>query len=1339
MANKKARVRKAHGGIRLSSLSSEKEVTWRPHSVAELSTVFVYKEIPDEVLVGTELDLSIWSVVASDACLAKMLRSSGSSSHPWLSNQLADLLPSAASALALNNAPTTPVKQQSIVRINLSGADQITDKTAHIIAKACPELQHLNLERALKLTDSGVRHIVSCCRSLESLNLSYVTALQSPALSCIGELRLPLRSLAIAGCNRVPGYSLSRVLQACSTLELLDLSFCASVTDNILQTLGENCRKLRQLKLRGCRQISDTGVVALANSGGVNGLELLDLTRYDLQYKVNDISLLALAENCLVLQTLILSGCDMVTDVGMDWLASGCNALTHLDVSGCTAVTDLTMRAISESMLQLKQLKLRYCTKVTDQGIRRLSLRCPELLSLDAEGLTLLSDVHSTQTTGVYRLGIAALVAGCLKLRHLDLSNCVAISDGTLHCVAMSCSELSSLLLSGCYRVTSIGVSEILAHCNKLSSLNVTGCDRVTDQAFVGDFHRSRHQQPISPINKTSTRNTPNQLISLRLRGTQITDLTLKWVSKYSSLLRELDVSGCAEITDMGLLALAGSIMATSLRNLWLRSLDNITATGLSWLAGKCTNLMLLDLTGCPKIRSFSIKSLASSWKFAVFSSNEQLKGMTPRHRAEDWLFIEEYGNCWRAAVHIQCMYRARVARKIAQQKREERLVLWVAMRLQSVYRGRQARKYAVILRIQLYKETEAATRIQRAYRQLLARREAHRLREIRRQEEKLRAARSIQASWRKKRLRERLQSRHLRRLAYEDKLQRSAIRIQRHWRGKKGRERTNLMRAARNAEERQEFEAARTLQSIYRIRIARRAANLKREERKNDEIRRERAALTLQNCIRRHEAKKELRAMRKYVAEVNNAAVKIQKSWRAKKKYQANRVIAMVRQKRRENAAAVKLQVAWKRRRARIQVNLMRLARDLQTQQLVDATLMVQTNWRGRHGRLQARSLKQTTLETISQLVKIQHLAVTLVQAHYRGWKGREKYRQAQLNKKKRWKEITRPEDGEKFYYNRVTGEVRFRRPQDVLDLLPKPLCENCEHTSEATMECRDCGEMLCSVCWTNVHSGGRRKLHEFRALYDYYNRRVDYGDWEFPSRWPSEIEQDEMDGWGLRTHPRRRPDEVQGVWERYVDSDTKREWFYNRETDENSYVPPEGFFLRSNGETSATSEWIKYFDETQGVHYYYNIRTQESTFDRPATYATPRISPSTAVSSANQEGWEKHVDPHSRYPYYYNRLTMESVFARPMGFVTGREDVELPGYAKYFDAESASYYLYNAQSNERCVERPGAFATPRISTTEAVGDGGDEGLAEFYDPVTGKAYFFNARTTECRQASRT
>ncbi|KAL4144557.1 hypothetical protein PRNP1_013686 [Phytophthora ramorum] len=1345
MATKKARVRKAHDGIRLSSLSPEKRVpgaTWdQLHTVAELATVFAYKEIPDEVLVGTDLDLSTWSVVANDSCLMKLscnpggLRNTTPARLQLQSNQLAELLPSAvsaATAMAMNGAASIVLpKQQPIVRLNLGGADQITDKTAHLIAIACPHLKSLSLERAFKLTDSGILHIISCCRSLESLNLSYVTALQSPALSCIGELRIPLRSLAIAGCIRVPDYSLLRVFQACSTLESLDVSFCGSVTDSVLFSLGKNCRKLRQLKLRGCRQISDNGVVALANSGGANSLVLLDLARFDLQYKFNDISLLAIAENCLVLQTLILSGCEMLSDVGMDWLASGCTALTHLDVSGCSALTDLSMRAISESMLQLRHLNIRHCARVSDQGVRRLSMGCPELIHLDADGLPLLSDLHSApggSIDDVYRQGIAALVARCPKLRHLDLSNCAAISDRTLHCIATACFELTSLVLSGCLRVTTVGVSDILAHCNKLSSLNVTECDQVTDHAFTDS---QRHRRSQRPQQSSSSRAEPsgngsNQLHVLRLRGTQVSDVTLKWLSRHSPLLRELDVSGCARITDLGLLALTGSAMASTLRSLWLRKVTDITETGVSWLAEKCTKLMLLDLTGCPKIRSFSIKSLASSWKFAVYTCNDQFKGMSPRHRAEDWQFIEEYGDCWRAAIHIQCMYRARVARRIARQKREERLILWVATRLQSVYRGRQARKHAILLRFQFNKETEAATTIQRAFRRLLARRKTQQLRELRREEEVLRAARTIQVSWRKKRLREKLQGKLLRRLAYEEKLRRSAIQIQRHWRGKRDRARSSLLRAAKLAKDREEFEAARQLQGIYRVRAARRAANLKREELRNEEKQRERAAAILQTHIRRHRARKELKAMRAYVAAVNGAATRIQKAWRAKKRYQANQIIVMVRQKKLESDAAAKLQAAWKRRTARIDLSLMRLARDLHQQNLIDAVLKVQRNWRGRHGRLEAQATKQTTMEKISQLMKIQNDAVTLVQAHYRGRKGRDRYREALLNKKRRWKEIVRPENGETFYYNRVTGEVRLRRPQDVLDLLPKPLCENCDSptASEAAMECKDCGEMFCGTCWANVHSGGRRKLHEFRALYDYYNRRVDYGDWQFPSRWPSEIEQDEMDGWGFRTHPRRSPDEVQGSWERYVDPDTKREWFYNRETEENTYVAPEGFAVEA-------AEWIKYYDETQSAHYYYNTRTQESTFVRPVTYATPRLSPFAAAAplTTAPDGWEKHVDPQSGYPYYYNRLSLESVFARPMGFMTVREDV---GWAKYFDASSGGYYYYNAQTNESRAQRPDAFSTPRISSTDAA----VSSEAEFYDPVTGKAYYFNAQTTECRQA---
>jgi hypothetical protein len=31
-------------------------------------------------------------------------------------------------------------------------------------------------------------------------------------------------------------------------------------------------------------------------------------------------------------------------------------------------------------------------------------------------------------------------------------------------------------------------------------------------------------------------------------------------------------------------------------------------------------------------------------------------------------------------------------------------------------------------------------------------------------------------------------------------------------------------------------------------------------------------------------------------------------------------------------------------------------------------------------------------------------------------------------------------------FYYNQLTAEVRWRRPQDFLELMPRPVCSNCE-----------------------------------------------------------------------------------------------------------------------------------------------------------------------------------------------------------------------------------------------------------------------------------------------------
>lgn len=128
-----------------------------------------------------------------------------------------------------------------------------------------------------------------------------------------------------------------------------------------------------------------------------------------------------------------------------------------------------------------------------------------------------------------------------------------------------------------------------------------------------------------------------------------------------------------------------------------------------------------------------------------------------------------------------------------------------------------------------------------------------------------------------------------------------------------------------------------------------------------------------------------------------------------------------------------------------------------------------------------------------------------------------------------------------------------------ELLELEARPVCSNCEFY-EAKMECSDCREFFCFQCWDAVHYGGKRSMHKFRTLYDFYDRRVDYGDGEFPSCWPTEIEQDDIHGWKLRLAPLREPSFVEGDWEIYIDPNSNRTFYHNMRTNVTTYITPKG-----------------------------------------------------------------------------------------------------------------------------------------------------------------------------------
>jgi len=179
-------------------------------------------------------------------------------------------------------------------------------------------------------------------------------------------------------------------------------------------------------------------------------------------------------------------------------------------------------------------------------------------------------------------------------------------------------------------------------------------------------------------------------------------------------------------------------------------------------------------------------------------------------------------------------------------------------------------------------------------------------------------------------------------------------------------------------------------------------------------------------------------------------------------------------------------------------------------------------------------------------------------------------------------------------------------------------------------------------------------------------------------------------------------------GAWGRYVDPETKVEYFYNEVTGESQYERPDNFetgrdafravrggieskgneggggeaedkpdvdILSSMRSTHSLMEtlagnWVKYEDEEHGA-YYYNNRTQESTYDRPEGMETSRnpfdgVREDGGISlvprkgekgiERGNNGWEKFKDESSGADYYYNSGTDVSQYERPIGFETIR-----------------------------------------------------------------------------------
>ncbi|KAG3076693.1 hypothetical protein PC122_g13482 [Phytophthora cactorum] len=791
-----------------------------------------------------------------------------------------------------------------------------------------------------------------------------------------------------------------------------------------------------------------------------------------------------------------------------------------------STLTDVPLQLLQGARVDLR----RWSVIVSDQTLRRIaahnhritstSLKAQKLQGLlagsrqrsflltkqEAEELSLsYSDARNQTTESLLLTGTDAITDAGLAAIAL------ALQERALVAIGASCCELRKLSLQACYDVTLVAITAVLKGCQKLTKLDLSGVRRCDDRVLraIAKYGSSITQFVVAGCDRVG-------------------DIGLKYLaSTRADQLELLDLTGCRLVSDTGLNVLCDAFQRPKLAHLVLADCPLITQDPIARLAFACPQLLTLNVHGC-RISARVLQSLSSSWPFgelrlprAGTAGNNTQVGIFPAPRAKDRRYVAEFCTSWAAAATIQNLFRARVARRQGLIRREIALQHAVARKLQSIWRGRQARREALVLKIKFSLLEHCATLIQRRYR---ATRQARRVQnEMRGIYEKhlLQAAVLVQRRFRAMRAgREarRLVARRRREFMCETQ---AAIKVQRHFRRRVHRNKLRLMQAQKLARSKRERSASIQIQRRYRGHQARRLAfDLREEQRRFFELQ-QRCAVRIQAQFRRLRALRKASRRRNAIIKREMAATKLQSAFRARRGRQAAGLLALAKFRNDQDLAARRLQRHWRARRDQLALIIVAEARRIRNQERSEAAVVIQRFVRKFLVRRRARNVVRELLEVQQRAEEMKRWASTLVQSYYRRHQAYGRVREERKIQRTRWKQLVDTYNqhgaghGAPFYFNQVNGEIRWRLPRDLLSLTVRPACAQCETPQSATFECATCSEFYCDHCDVVVHGGGKRRQHNKRKLFDYYGRRRDYADGEFPSIWPSEILQDASRGY--------------------------------------------------------------------------------------------------------------------------------------------------------------------------------------------------------------------------------
>ncbi|NXJ96602.1 DRC6 protein, partial [Corythaixoides concolor] len=459
--------------------------------------------------------------------------------------------------------------------INFSSVKhKLQDQTVvNILQKWHPYVLHLNFRGCYSLQCTSFKTI-SECKNLQDLNLSECQGLNDESMRLISEGCRALLYLNLSYTDITNG-TLRVLSSSFSNLQYLSLAHCRKFTDKGLLYLGsrKGCHKLVYLDLSGCIQISVDGFRNIAS--GCSGIQDLLINEMP---TLTDRCIQVLVEKCRQITSVVFLDSPHLSDSTFKALAE-CK-LVKVSVEGNNQITDLSFKLMSKCCPYLRHIHMVDCQKITDAGLEMIS-PLKHILVLNVADCIRIGDE-----------GVRTFVQGSsgAKLRELNLTNCIQITDASVTEIAQRCPELAYLSLHHCENVTDAGI-QALGNMLSLISIDISGTS-ISDMSLRVLGHYGK----IKELSVSECKN--------------ISDIGIQEFCKGTKYLEYCHISCCPQLTEEAVTAMA--LHCHRLTSVNMAGCPRMTDTCIQYLAAACHYLHFLDVSGCIHLTDKALKYL---WK----------------------------------------------------------------------------------------------------------------------------------------------------------------------------------------------------------------------------------------------------------------------------------------------------------------------------------------------------------------------------------------------------------------------------------------------------------------------------------------------------------------------------------------------------------------------------------------------------------------------------------------------------------------------------------------------------------------------------------------------------